>query len=241
MRQADVVVLEWLRWFGGLTCVFCWGRRRRKCKDNKLVDAVAPSLQPSAEQRSAVCRRELKSFSGRPWNSCPIFPSVVRYDRQNWHMYPLRLLIGLGFDTSTEIGILSISATEASMGLPVLPTLVFPALFAAGMSLVDTTDSMLMVGAYGWAFVKPVRKLYYNMTITLVLVIVALVVGGIEALGLFGSQFHLDGVLWSFVRRLNDNFDTLGFYICVISQSSAHEVQHFPFQIKHQFHNSRIE
>jgi len=156
-------------------------------------------------------------------------------------MYPLRLLIGLGFDTSTEIGILSISATEASKGLPVLPTLVFPALFAAGMSLVDTTDSMLMVGAYGWAFVKPVRKLYYNMTITLVLVIVALVVGGIEALGLFGSQFHLDGVLWSFVRRLNDNFDTLGFYICVISQSSAHEVQHFPFQIKHQFHNSRIE
>jgi len=80
MRQADVVVLEWLRWFGGLTCVFCWGRRRRKCKDNKLVDAVAPSLQPSAEQRSAVCRRELESFSGRPWNSCPIFLSVVRYD-----------------------------------------------------------------------------------------------------------------------------------------------------------------
>jgi high-affinity nickel-transport protein len=139
----------------------------------------------------------------------PLFAMI----QQSWHMYPLGLLFGLGFDTATEIGILSISATEASKGLPVLSTLVFPALFAAGMSLVDTTDNVLMVGAYGWAFVKPVRKLYYNMTITLVSIIVALVVGGIEALGLFVNQFHLDGVFWNFVRRLNDNFGALGFYI----------------------------
>jgi high-affinity nickel-transport protein len=139
----------------------------------------------------------------------PLFAMI----QQSWHMYPLGLLFGLGFDTATEIGILSISATEVSKGLPTLSTLVFPTLFAAGMSLVDTTDNVLMVGAYGWAFVKPVRKLYYNMTITLASVIVALVVGGIEALGLFVNQFHPDGVFWNFVRRLNDNSGLLGFYI----------------------------
>ena len=94
-----------------------------------------------------------------------------------------------------------------------LSTLVFPALFAAGMSLVDTTDNILMLGAYGWAFMKPIRKLYYNMTITLVSVVVALVVGGIEALGLFAGHFHFSGMLWDIVRKLNDNFGTLGYFI----------------------------
>ncbi|WP_263357661.1 HoxN/HupN/NixA family nickel/cobalt transporter [Acidicapsa ligni] len=132
---------------------------------------------------------------------------------QSWHMYPLGLLFGLGFDTATEIGLLSISATEASKGLPMLSTLVFPALFAAGMSLVDTTDNVLMLGAYGWAFVKPIRKLYYNMTITSVSVVVAVVVGGIEALGLFAGQFHFNGSFWNIVRKLNDNFGMLGYFI----------------------------
>ena len=88
-------------------------------------------------------------------------------------MYPLGLLFGLGFDTATEVGLLGISAAQASQGLSLWSILVFPALFTAGMSLMDTTDSTLMVGAFGWAFVKPVRKLYYNMTITLVSVIAA--------------------------------------------------------------------
>ena len=101
---------------------------------------------------------------------------------RSWHMYPLGVLFGLGFDTATEIGLLGISAAEASKGLSIWSIMVFPALFAAGMSLIDTTDNILMLGAYGWAFVKPIRKLYYNMTITFVSVIVALVVGGIEAL-----------------------------------------------------------
>ncbi|MGC2604055.1 MAG: HoxN/HupN/NixA family nickel/cobalt transporter, partial [Silvibacterium sp.] len=91
--------------------------------------------------------------------------------------------------------------------------LVFPALFAAGMSLIDTTDNILMLGAYGWAFVKPVRKLYYNLTITLVSVVVAFAVGGIEALGLFAGQFHLKGTFWDLVNRLNNNFGTLGYFI----------------------------
>src|SRR5271156_1578603 len=139
----------------------------------------------------------------------PMFAIITR----SWHMYPLGLLFGLVFDTATEIGLLGISAAEASKGLPLWSILVFPALFAAGMSLIDTTDNILMLGAYGWAFVKPVRKLYYNMTITLVSVVVAFAVGGIEALGLMAEQFHLTGPFWHFVGRLNDNFGTLGYFI----------------------------
>jgi high-affinity nickel-transport protein len=130
-------------------------------------------------------------------------------------MYPLGMLFGLGFDTATEIGLLGISAAEASRGLSLWSILVFPALFAAGMSLIDTTDNVLMLGAYGWAFVKPIRKLYYNITITLVSVIVAFAVGGIEALGLLAGQFHLKGSFWGLVHRLNDNFGMLGY--CIIA------------------------
>lgn len=142
-----------------------------------------------------------------------IFRPMFAVIKHSWHMYPLGFLFGLGFDTATEIGLLSISATEASKGLSISSTLVFPALFAAGMSLIDTTDNVLMLGAYGWAFVKPVRKLYYNMTITLVSVVVALIVGSIEALGLFAARFHFVGMFWEMVRKLNDNFGTLGYLI----------------------------
>ena len=113
-----------------------------------------------------------------------LFRPAFNMISKSWHMYPLGFLFGLGFDTATEIGVLGISASEAAKGLSLWSILVFPALFAAGMSLVDTTDNILMLGAYGWAFVKPIRKLYYNITITCVSVIVALAVGGIEALGL---------------------------------------------------------
>lgn len=139
----------------------------------------------------------------------PLFAMIHR----SWHMYPLGLLFGLGFDTATEIGLLGISAAEVSKGLSLWSILIFPILFAAGMSLIDTTDNILMLGAYGWAFVKPVRKLFYNMTITFVSVIVALVVGGIEALGLLAGRLQFSGTFWNAVRRLNDNFGTLGYLI----------------------------
>lgn len=139
----------------------------------------------------------------------PMFGMISR----SWHMYPLGLLFGLGFDTATEIGLLGISAAEASKGLSFWSILVFPILFAAGMSLIDTTDNILMLGAYGWAFVKPIRKLYYNLTITSVSVIVALVVGGIEALGLLAGHFQLRGRFWEIVVAMNDNFGILGFFI----------------------------
>ncbi len=142
-----------------------------------------------------------------------LFRPVFRMIRSSWHMYPLGVLFGLGFDTATEIGVLGISAAEATKGLPLLSILVFPALFAAGMSLIDTTDNILMLGAYGWAFVKPIRKLYYNLTITFVSVIVAFAVGGIEALGLMAGQLHLAGAFWSLIAKLNNNFGVLGYFI----------------------------
>ncbi|HEY6446462.1 MAG TPA: HoxN/HupN/NixA family nickel/cobalt transporter [Acidobacteriaceae bacterium] len=145
-----------------------------------------------------------------------LFRPVFAMVRRSWHMYPLGVLFGLGFDTATEIGLLGISAAEASRGLPLVSILVFPVLFAAGMSLIDTTDNILMLGAYGWAYIKPIRKLYYNLTITSVSVIVAFVVGGTEALGLLGGQLHLRGSFWGWVGRLNGNFGVLGYCIVAI-------------------------
>ena len=105
------------------------------------------------------------------------------------------------------------SATQAAQGLSIWSILVFPALFTAGMSLLDTTDSTLMVGTYGWAFVRPIRKLYYNVTITLASVVAALVIGGVEVLGLIGDKFGLEGPFWRLVAALGDNFSLLGYSI----------------------------
>lgn len=142
--------------------------------------------------------------------------SVFAVISKSWHMYPLGILFGLGFDTATEIALLGISASQSADGMSMWSILVFPALFTAGMSLVDATDSVLMVRAYGWAFVKPIRKLYYNMIITLVSVIVALVIGGVEALGLIGRKLDLSGGFWDGIEALNENFGALGYLIIAI-------------------------
>jgi high-affinity nickel-transport protein len=109
-----------------------------------------------------------------------IFKPVLRLVSSSRDMYLVGVLFGLGFDTATEVGLLGIAAIEAGRGLPIWSILIFPALFTAGMSLVDTTDGVLMLGAYGWAFVNPARKLYYNVTVTSVSILVALLVGGFE-------------------------------------------------------------
>jgi high-affinity nickel-transport protein len=142
-----------------------------------------------------------------------IFRPLFRVITRSWHMYPLGFLFGLGFDTATEIGLLGIAATQASRGLSPWAIMVFPVLFSAGMSLIDTLDGHMMLGAYGWAYLKPVRKIYYNMTITLVSVIVAVVIGGIEALGLLADQLKLQGGIWDAIGSLNGNFGTLGYLI----------------------------
>ncbi|MCL2713054.1 MAG: HoxN/HupN/NixA family nickel/cobalt transporter [Alphaproteobacteria bacterium] len=142
----------------------------------------------------------------------PMFRIVTR----SWHMYPLGLLFGLGFDTATEIGLIGLSAAEAMRGVSLWSVLVFPMLFAAGMALVDTADSVLMVNAYRWAFVDPLRKLWYNLTITGASVLVALFIGSVEALGLLGEKLELSGLLWSAVAGLNDSLANFGFVVVAL-------------------------
>jgi nickel/cobalt transporter (NiCoT) family protein len=151
-----------------------------------------------------------RGFLGRLFR--PLFALIG----SSWQMYPLGFLFGLGFDTATEIGVLGISAAQGSQGLAVSSLLIFPALFTAGMALVDTADSVLMAGAYGWAFLKPIRKLYYNLTITFVSVLVALLVGGVEALGLFAEKLSLHGGIWDYVLMLNEEFGALGYAIVAL-------------------------
>jgi nickel/cobalt transporter (NiCoT) family protein len=144
-----------------------------------------------------------------------LFRPLFRLVSNSLWMFPLGFLFGLGFDTATEVSLLGMSATQASQGLSIWIILVFPALFAAGMSLVDTMDGILMLGAYEWAFVRPIRKLYYNLTITLVSVVVAVLIGGIETLGLIQGRLGLDdaGGFWTVIGMLNENFNNLGFAI----------------------------
>ena len=113
---------------------------------------------------------------------------VTRTVRKPWHMYPVGLLFGLGFDTVTEVGLLVIAGGAAAADLPWYAVLVLPVLFAAGMSLLDSLDGSFMNVAYGWAFSRPVRKIYYNITVTSLSVAVALVVGVIELVGLLGDK-----------------------------------------------------
>jgi high-affinity nickel-transport protein len=131
----------------------------------------------------------------------------------SWHAYPLGLLFGLGFDTATEVGLLGLSAGQAAHGLSLASILIFPALFTAGMSLMDTADSTIMVGTYGWAFVNPIRKLHYNMTVTFASIVAALGIGSIEALSLIGDKFALQGPLWRSVARLSDNLGLVGYLL----------------------------
>lgn len=136
---------------------------------------------------------------------------VMKSVSKPWQMYPLGLLFGLGFDTATEIALLVLAGSGAASGLPWYAILCLPVLFAAGMSLLDTIDGTFMNFAYGWAFSKPVRKVYYNLTITGLSVAVAVIIGTVELLGLLAEKLHLHGAFWDRVGGLDLN--TVGFVI----------------------------
>jgi high-affinity nickel-transport protein len=131
-----------------------------------------------------------------------------------WHIYPVGVLFGLGFDTATEVGLLVVAAGAAAFQLPFYAILVLPILFAAGMCLMDTADGVLMNGAYGWAFLKPVRKVYYNLTITAISVAVALIVGTIELVGVLADQAKIDSGPLAFVARIP--LDFVGYFIVAL-------------------------
>jgi len=133
-----------------------------------------------------------------------------RIDR-SWKMYPLGVLFGLGFDTATEIGLLALAAGVATHHVPFLAVISLPLIFAAGMSLMDTADGAFMSHAYGWAFSNPIRKVYYNITVTSLSVAVALVIGMIELLQVTAAKFSLNGGFWSFLDNLD--FGHLGYVV----------------------------
>jgi nickel/cobalt transporter (NiCoT) family protein len=136
---------------------------------------------------------------------------LARRITKSWHMYPLGLLFGLGFDTASEVGLLALTAGVATGQIPFLAIIALPVLFAAGMSLMDTADGVFMVKAYGWAFSSPVRKVFYNITVTSLSVFVALVVGMIELLQVMSEKLGLDGGFWGWLGSLD--FEILGYVI----------------------------
>ena len=145
-----------------------------------------------------------------------IFGRFTRSITKPWQMYPVGLLFGLGFDTATEVALLVLAGTGAAANLPWYAILCLPVLFAAGMSLFDSIDGSFMNFAYGWAFSKPVRKVYYNITITALSVAVALIIGTIEVLGLLAGEFKWTGAFWQWVSDLDLNvigFGIVGLFV----------------------------
>jgi nickel/cobalt transporter (NiCoT) family protein len=166
-----------------------------------------------ARRGEPVAEQELDLLlSGRGLLS-RLFRPLFRMVTRSWHMLPVGFLFGLGFDTATEISLFTVAASQASGGMTFGTVMIFPALFTAGMILVDTTDSVLMVGAYGWAFLNPIRKIWYNITITAISVVVALMIGGIEALGLVAGKLQLEGAFWDLVGDLNQGLADFGYLV----------------------------
>jgi high-affinity nickel-transport protein len=139
---------------------------------------------------------------------------LFRLVSKSWHMYPLGVLFGLGFDTATEVGLLAIAAGVATHHVPFLAVVSLPILFAAGMSLMDTVDGAFMAHAYSWAFSNPVRKVYYNITVTSLSVAVALLVGTIELLQVLATKLSLDTGFWGFLGNLD--FGRIGYGVVAL-------------------------
>jgi high-affinity nickel-transport protein len=145
-----------------------------------------------------------------------LFRPLARLASRSWQMFPAGFLFGLGFDTASEVALFGLAALQLAQGAPLWSVMVFPFLFAAGMALVDTLDGTLMLGASRWAQHRPIRKLFYNVTITLVSVLVAAGVATIETLGLVRERLALDGWFWDRVGALSAHFGSLGYVIIAL-------------------------
>ena len=140
------------------------------------------------------------------------FKGLFKIVKKPWQIYPIGVLFGLGFDTASEIALIAISVgIGVSSAVPIWMILVLPFMFTCGMVLVDTTDGVTMRTAYGWAFLKPVRKIYYNLTVTVISVAVAFAIGGVELLQVLSNELKLNGPFWHWLGTLD--FETLGFVI----------------------------
>jgi high-affinity nickel-transport protein len=170
----------------------------------------------SVTRGGAYNEQEVEDYLNQRGLLARLFRPLFRLIDTSWKMYPVGFLFGLGFDTASEVAILAIAGATAAHGVPLLAIMLLPLLFTAGMSLADTTDGVLMLGAYGWAFVKPIRKLYYNMNITLISVLVALVVGSFETLNIVSTELGLGGPFWSTIGSINNNFGLVGVIIIAV-------------------------
>jgi nickel/cobalt transporter (NiCoT) family protein len=166
-----------------------------------------------ARRGELVAEQELNLLLSGRGLLARLFRPLFRMVSRSWQMFPVGFLFGLGFDTATEISLFAVAASQASGGMTFGTIMIFPALFTAGMTLVDTTDSVLMVGAYGWAFLNPIRKIWYNLTITAVSVVVALLIGGLEALGLIADKLGLEGRFWGTIGNLNGGLANFGYLV----------------------------
>ena len=145
-----------------------------------------------------------------------IIKPLFRIISRSWHMYPLGFLFGLGFDTATEIALLGIAATQSTAGLSPWAIIIFPLLFCAGMTLVDTLNGHLMIGAYGWAHAHPERKILYNLIITSISVVTAVVIGLVEVISLAGEKLQLQGMLIDIAEAISEHFAWLGYSIILL-------------------------
>lgn len=182
------------------------------CINLFILRGVWRSFQ-RARRGEAVADHELDHLLSGRGLLARMFRPLFRMVTRSWQMFPIGFLFGLGFDTATEITLFTVAGGQASNGMSFSTVMIFPALFAAGMTLVDTSDSVLMVGAYGWAFLNPIRKIWYNLTITAISAAVAMLIGGIEALGLFADKLELNGASWDLVGKLNSGLAGFGYFV----------------------------
>jgi nickel/cobalt transporter (NiCoT) family protein len=180
-------------------------------------------------------RLQQRGFMGR------FFGRLFRLVSASWHAYPVGFLFGLGFDTATEVGLLALAAGVASHSVPVLAVLSLPLLFTAGMSLLDTADGAFMSQAYGWAFASPVRKIYYNLTVTSVSVLAALAVGVVELLQVATARLGLSSGVWGWLAGLD--FNRLGYVLLALFALAwlASAIVWRAARIEHRFAPGRVD
>lgn len=178
------------------------------------IFAVFRRLRRAQANGQTVGEHELEELLDQRGLINRYFGRFFRAIRRSWQMYPIGILFGLGFDTASEVALLAISSSVATHHMPIYVVLILPLLFTAGMTLIDTTDGIMMQYAYNWAFLRPIRKVYYNLTITLVSVLVALVIGTIEWLQVIAHEFSLQSGLWKMVGQID--FASIGYLIIAV-------------------------
>ena len=165
--------------------------------------------------RGRLNQMELEEYLNKRGFLNRFFKPLFKMISEPWQIYPIGVLFGLGFDTASEVALIAISVgVGASASIPIYYILVLPLMFTCGMVLVDTTDGVTMRLAYGWAFLNPVRKIFYNLTVTIISVLVAFVIGGVEVLQVLSMEFGLSGGFWDWLDGLS--FESIGYGIVAI-------------------------